>query len=77
MASSQPTKRGKKLAAQNSVGTAATVSKFWTPPVIETVAYKDEKVICLYIDTWIRPEKITKTLVNSGAVVELISQKIV
>ena len=77
MASFRPTRRGKKFAGPNPFGTAAATSKFWTPPVIETVAHKDEEVICLYIDAWIEEHKISKTLVNSGAVVELISRKVV
>ena len=31
MASSRPTRRGKKSAGPNPVGTAAAASKFWTP----------------------------------------------
>ncbi len=77
MASSRPTKRGRKSAAPNPVGTAAATSKVWIPSAIETVAHEDEEVICLYIDAWIGEEKISKTLVDSGAVVELISQKVV
>lgn len=53
IASSRPTKRGKKSAGPNSVGAAATASKSWTPPAIETMAHEDEEVICLYIDAWI------------------------
>ncbi len=53
MASSCPTKRGKKSTGPNPVGTEEAVSKCWTPPLIETVAYEDEEVIYLYIDFWI------------------------
>lgn len=60
MASSGSTKKRRKLAGQNSVGTAATISKLWTPLFIETVVYKHEKVICLYIDAKIGLKKITK-----------------
>lgn len=77
MASSRPTKRGRKSAGPNLVGTAATASKSWTPPFIEIIAHEDEEVICLYIDAWIGKHKISKTLVDSGAVVELISRKVV
>lgn len=77
MASSRPTKREKKSTRSNPVGAAATASKSWTPPVIETIAHEDEEVICLYIDAWIRKQKVSKTLVDSGTVVELISRKVV
>lgn len=39
------------------------------------MAHKDEEVIGLYIDAWIEKQKLSKTLVYSGMVVELISQK--
>lgn len=42
---------------------------------MKTMMHKDEEVICLYIDTWIGKQKLRKTLVNSGTVVKLISQK--
>ena len=45
--------------------------------MIETVAHEDEEVICFYIDSWIEDQKISKTLVDSGAVIELISWKVV
>ena len=77
MASSRPTKRSKKSVVPNPVRTAAAVSKLWTPPAIETITHEDEEVICLYIDAWVGDQKISKTLVDSGAVVELISRKVV
>ena len=77
MASSRPTRRGKKSAGPNPVRTAAAASKFLTPPVIQTVVHEDKEVICLYIDSWIEEQKISKTLVDSGAVVELIRRKVV
>lgn len=43
MAPSRPTKRGKKSNAPNPAGTAATASKFWTPPAIGTIAHEDEE----------------------------------
>lgn len=76
MASSRPIKRRQKSAALNPVGTAAAAFKVWIPPTIETIVHEDKKVICLYIDAWIGEEKINKTLVDSGAVLELISQKV-
>ena len=45
--------------------------------MIKIVAYKDEEVICLDIDAWIKEHKINKTLVDSDAIVELISRKVV
>lgn len=50
MASSQTTKREKKSAEPNSISAAATAFKSLDAPTIETMAHKDEKVICLYID---------------------------
>ena len=69
MAFSQPTKRRKKFAGPNPIGVAVIASKSWAPPAIETMADKDEKVICLYIDDWIAKQKLKKTLVDSGAIV--------
>ena len=77
MASSRPTKRGKKSAVPNPIGTEAAASKLWTPPTIKTIAHEDEEVIYFYINAWIGEQKINKTLVDSGAVVELISRKVV
>ncbi len=77
MASSRPAKRGKKSARLNPVGAAVTASKSWAPPAIKTMAHEDEEVICLYIDAWIGKQKLNMTLVDSGAVVKLISQKVV
>ena len=76
IASSCPTERGKKSAWPNPVGTAETASKFWTPLVIKTVAHEDKEIICFYIDSWIEEQKISRTLVNSGAVVEMIIRKV-
>lgn len=50
MASSWPTKQGKKLAELKLTRMRARDAKFWTPPTIKTVAYADEEVIYLYID---------------------------
>ncbi len=77
MTSSCPTRRGKKSAKPNPVRIIAAASKFWTPPMIETVAHEDKEVICFYIDFWIEEQKISKTLVDSRAVVKLISRKVV
>ena len=64
IASFRPTKRGKISAGPNPVGTAATASKFGTPPIIETIAHEDGQVICLYINARIGKHKINKTLVE-------------
>lgn len=77
MALFRPTKRRKTSTGSNPVGAAATVSKSWTLPIIETIAHEDEKVICLYIDAWIGKQKVSKTLVDSGVMVELISRKVI
>lgn len=77
MASSQPTKKKKKSAGPNSIGEAAMASKSLDPPTIELLAHKDEKIICLYIHAWIGKHKLSKTLVNSGAVIKLTSRKVV
>ena len=52
-------------------------SKSWAPPAIEAMAHKDEKIIYLYIDVWIGKQKLRKTLVDLGIVIELINQKVV
>ena len=77
MALSCPTRRGRKSAGPNLIETAAAALKFWTPPVIETVAHEDKGVICFYIDSCIEEQRKSKTLVDSSAVVELISRKVV
>ncbi len=62
IASSHSTRRGKKSAGPNPVGTAVAASKFWTLPVIETVAHGDQEVICLYIDSWIEEQRSVRLL---------------
>lgn len=70
MASSKPSKRGRKIAA---------VVPMPRPPRIETLAYEDldSDVVCLYIEVWIGDYAISKTLVDSGSVVELINRNVV
>lgn len=75
MAFSQPTKKRKKSAGPNSFSAAAMASKFCAPLAIKTMANKDKEVICLYINAWIEKQKLKKTLVDFGAVIELISRK--
>lgn len=77
MALSWPTKRRKKSAGLNLIGAAATVFKLWASTAIETIAHKDEEVICLYIDAWIEKHKLNKTLVDSSIIIKLISQRVV
>lgn len=72
----QPAKRRKIFARLNPVGTAAMASKFRLLPFIETITYEDEEVISLYINVRIGKHKLNKTLVNFGAVVELLSQNL-
>lgn len=50
MVSFQPTKKRKKSAKPNLVRIAAMTSKFWTPFMIQTITYKNKKVICFYIN---------------------------
>lgn len=71
----QSIKKKKKSATPKPVGTTATASKVWTLFILEMVAYKNKEVICLYIDTWIEKEKISKSFVYSNVVVKLINQK--
>lgn len=73
MALSRLTKRRKIFARLNLIGTTAIISKSWAPLAIETMAHKDKQVIYLYIDTQIGKQKLSKTLVDFGAVAELIS----
>lgn len=61
----------------NLVSVAVIASKSSALPAIETIAYKDEEVIYLNIDAWIRKQKLKKTLIDSGAIVKLINQKMV
>lgn len=77
MAFFQSTKRRKKSARFNPVGIAAMAFKSWAPPAIGTMVHKDEEVICLYINAQIRKQKFKKTLVHFGAIIKLISQKMV
>lgn len=64
MASSRTTKRGKQ--------TIATTASIQAPP-IQTEGYDDEYVFCYYFTPWIRAHKFKRTLLDNGAVVELIN----
>ena len=52
-------------------------SKDLKAPTVETEAHPDEDVVCLYIRSWVGDTLITKTLVDNGAVVELINPMVV
>lgn len=67
-----PTKRENKSARLNFVGATITVSKSRTPLTIEIMVYEDEKIIYLYIETWIRKQKLSKILLDSSVVIKLI-----
>lgn len=77
MALSQPMRREKKSARFNPVKTATVTSKFSTQSVIETIAYKDKEVIYLYIDAWIRKQKIFRIFADFSIMVKLINRKVV
>jgi hypothetical protein len=70
MASSKPTKRGKRPAM-----IAAAIQG--EPPQIATEAHEEEDVTCLYLEAWINDTKVKKTLADNGAVVELINPELV
>lgn len=73
MASSNPTKRGTRPAMAARLDAAAADG----PPQVETHAkdHDENDIICLYITAWIGSKAITKTLIDSGSVVELINRK--
>ena len=71
MASSKPTRRGKKVVA------IAALSARSAPPKIETEAHEEEEVACLYICSWVGNQLVVKTLADTGAVVELINPRLV
>ena len=70
MASSKPTKRGKRPAM-----IATSIQR--EPPLIATEAHEEEDVTCLYLEAWINDTKVNKTLADNGAVVELINPELV
>lgn len=73
-----PIKRGKKSVGHTPIDAATTTSKSLVSLAIETMVHKDEEVIYLYIDTWIHEkQQLSKTLINSGAMLEFISQNVV
>ncbi|KAI9852295.1 MAG: hypothetical protein M1838_001183 [Thelocarpon superellum] len=68
--SSQPTRRGRKKAVVASAALEA--------PTIMAEAFEDDKpTTCLYVTAWIGDEPIHRTLVDTGAVVELVSPHLV
>lgn len=70
-------KSSKKSARPNFVSAAIMAIKFWAPPAIETIVYKDKEIIYLYINIWIKKQKLNKTIVDFSAIVKFISRKIV
>ena len=46
-------------------------------PLIMTEAHDDSEVHCLYIDAWIGDQLVSDVLVDGGAMLDLISQKVV
>lgn len=72
MASSKPSRRGRRKVAAVSM----MVSEHKAPEV-ETEAHPDAEVVCLYVVAWVADTKIEKTLVDNGAVVELINPQLV
>lgn len=76
MASSKPTKRGKRAAPTSAAQTFAAQEG---PPAVATEAHDEEdgEVKCLYLEVWVGNTKVAKTLVDNGAVVELINPALV
>lgn len=72
-----PSKRGEKSARFYFISKAAMAFKSWALLAIKMMTYKDEKIICLYIDISISKQKLNMTLVDFGTMVKLISQKLV
>ena len=70
MASSKPSRQGKKAAAVAAIVTKAA-------PVVETEAHEEEEVVCLYICSWVGNQIVVKILADTGVVVELISPRLV
>jgi len=79
MTSSKSSKRGKKSITSVSAGAIAgkSAAAIARAPVVETSAYDEEEMVCLYIGSWINDTMVSKTLVDTGAVVELINPKLV
>lgn len=75
MASSKPSKRGRKTATAVSQ-LVLTVKQ---ASLIETMAYEEQiaEVVCLYIKMWVGDTLIPKTLVDFGSVVELINRRLI
>ncbi|KAI9789411.1 MAG: hypothetical protein M1816_006071 [Peltula sp. TS41687] len=67
--SSKPTKRGRRPALQATPATLLTV--------IDEGYDEEDSITCLYIEAWVGGVKVNRTLVDTGAVVELISPTLV
>ncbi|KAI9775935.1 MAG: hypothetical protein M1816_005661 [Peltula sp. TS41687] len=69
--SSKPTRRGKKPAA------AVNVAHLGVPAITAEAYDEEEDTTCLYIRSWIGNTPVDRTLVDTGAVVELVSPDLV
>ena len=67
-------RKGKGKTAQGSTENVGVVKH---TPLIMTEAHEDGEVHCLYIDAWIGDQLINDVLVDGGAMLDLISQKVV
>ncbi|KAI9776436.1 MAG: hypothetical protein M1816_005318 [Peltula sp. TS41687] len=69
--SSKPTRRGKKPAA------AINAAHLGVPTITAEAFDEEEDTICLYIRAWVGNIPVDRTLVDTGAVVELVSPDLV
>ena len=67
-------KKGKGKTTQASTDMVGVVKH---TPLIMTEAHDDGEVNCLYIDAWIGDHLVSDVLVDGGAMLDLISQKVV
>jgi hypothetical protein len=76
MKSSQPRKRNTQQARTEPVS-AVSKEESLEPRVLHRVLQQEEIPQCLYITAWINGRSLPRTLVDSGAVVDLISPRAV
>lgn len=78
MASSKPAKRGGKKTV-NEAHAAVVIPSETNPlfPAITTLAHDDNDVTCLYIEAWIGENLVGKTMLDTGAIIELASPDLV
>lgn len=69
----------KRITQQRRIEPISAVSKeeLLEPRVIHRILQQEEIPQCLYITTWINGQSLPRTLVDSGAVVDLISPRAV